>query len=237
MKQGAPDLQVDGSDLRVAIVAASWHTEVMDGLIAGARRGLPPDGGSLLEAFLKKQQVHERRYFFQVHGGPARNQAVPESERGRRLLQLGEVRDPLPVRFRGIRQHLIHQHAHIRIAVPHARKRQGQKFRINLKRTMNLRVRVGQPLLPQQEISIFPSNFSRDGIVGLRGAVVFFGFGARAADFERPGKIFLVVRRSRIEFYGTAQIGDGEWCVLVIEIQLAIPAEAVPILGVAGFDG
>jgi len=40
MKHGAPTLQVDGSALRVAIVAASWHTTVMDGLIAGARRGL-----------------------------------------------------------------------------------------------------------------------------------------------------------------------------------------------------
>lgn len=36
----APDLAaVDGSDLRVAVVAASWHTTVMDGLLAGAARG------------------------------------------------------------------------------------------------------------------------------------------------------------------------------------------------------
>ena len=36
---GAPDqLPVDCHDLRVAIVAASWHTQVMDGLVAGARR-------------------------------------------------------------------------------------------------------------------------------------------------------------------------------------------------------
>jgi 6,7-dimethyl-8-ribityllumazine synthase len=28
----------DASDLRVAVVAASWHTEVMDGLLAGAAR-------------------------------------------------------------------------------------------------------------------------------------------------------------------------------------------------------
>ncbi|MDN4175493.1 6,7-dimethyl-8-ribityllumazine synthase [Nocardioides sp. SOB77] len=38
---GAPSLQpVDASDLRVAVVAASWHTEVMDGLLAGAERAL-----------------------------------------------------------------------------------------------------------------------------------------------------------------------------------------------------
>jgi 6,7-dimethyl-8-ribityllumazine synthase len=38
---GAPDQQpVDCSDLRVAVVAASWHTQVMDGLLAGARRAL-----------------------------------------------------------------------------------------------------------------------------------------------------------------------------------------------------
>ena len=36
---GAPDQKpVDCHDLRVAVVAASWHTEVMDGLLDGARR-------------------------------------------------------------------------------------------------------------------------------------------------------------------------------------------------------
>ncbi|GEP38549.1 6,7-dimethyl-8-ribityllumazine synthase [Nocardioides psychrotolerans] len=38
---GAPDqAPVDCHDLRVAVVAASWHTVVMDGLIAGAQRAL-----------------------------------------------------------------------------------------------------------------------------------------------------------------------------------------------------
>ncbi len=38
---GAPaDEPVDCSDLRVAVVAALWHTEVMDGLVDGARRAL-----------------------------------------------------------------------------------------------------------------------------------------------------------------------------------------------------
>jgi len=36
--QGAPDLVVEATNARVAIVAASWHVEVMDGLIAGAQR-------------------------------------------------------------------------------------------------------------------------------------------------------------------------------------------------------
>ncbi|HYG95012.1 MAG TPA: 6,7-dimethyl-8-ribityllumazine synthase [Nocardioides sp.] len=36
---GAPTNEpVDCHDLRVAVVAASWHTQVMDGLLAGARR-------------------------------------------------------------------------------------------------------------------------------------------------------------------------------------------------------
>jgi 6,7-dimethyl-8-ribityllumazine synthase len=36
---GAPDQDpIDCSGLRVAIVAASWHTQVMDGLLAGAAR-------------------------------------------------------------------------------------------------------------------------------------------------------------------------------------------------------
>ena len=42
---GAPDQQpVDSSDLRVAVVAASWHTQVMDGLLAGAQRALDDYG-------------------------------------------------------------------------------------------------------------------------------------------------------------------------------------------------
>jgi 6,7-dimethyl-8-ribityllumazine synthase len=43
---GAPELQVDGTDARVAIVASSWHETVMDGLIAGARRALEEAGAS-----------------------------------------------------------------------------------------------------------------------------------------------------------------------------------------------
>ena len=43
--RGAPHQQpVDCSDLRVAVVAASWHTEVMDGLLAGAERALDAHG-------------------------------------------------------------------------------------------------------------------------------------------------------------------------------------------------
>ncbi|GAA3821810.1 6,7-dimethyl-8-ribityllumazine synthase [Cellulomonas soli] len=37
---GAPSLTTDGSGLKVVVVAASWHTVVMDGLLAGARRAL-----------------------------------------------------------------------------------------------------------------------------------------------------------------------------------------------------
>lgn len=38
---GAPETETfDASGLRVAVVAASWHTQVMDGLIAGAQRAL-----------------------------------------------------------------------------------------------------------------------------------------------------------------------------------------------------
>jgi 6,7-dimethyl-8-ribityllumazine synthase len=38
---GAPSSRpVDCHDLRVAVVAASWHEQVMEGLIAGARRAL-----------------------------------------------------------------------------------------------------------------------------------------------------------------------------------------------------
>lgn len=41
---GAPDVAVDGTGLRVAVVSARWHTEVMDGLRAGADRALTQAG-------------------------------------------------------------------------------------------------------------------------------------------------------------------------------------------------
>lgn len=37
---GAPELHIDGSSLNVGIVAASWHTQIMDALIVGAQRAL-----------------------------------------------------------------------------------------------------------------------------------------------------------------------------------------------------
>jgi 6,7-dimethyl-8-ribityllumazine synthase len=41
---GAPQLRVDGSEARVAVVASSWHQPVMDGLLAGAQRALDDAG-------------------------------------------------------------------------------------------------------------------------------------------------------------------------------------------------
>ncbi len=38
--EGAPTTLADGSNLRVAIVHAAWHADVMKGLLDGARRGL-----------------------------------------------------------------------------------------------------------------------------------------------------------------------------------------------------
>lgn len=44
-KHGAPAEEAfDASDFHVAVVAASWHTEVMDGLLAGAQRALDAHG-------------------------------------------------------------------------------------------------------------------------------------------------------------------------------------------------
>ena len=43
-KEGAPTIEVDGSGLRIALIAASWHTQIMDGLLDGARRALAKAG-------------------------------------------------------------------------------------------------------------------------------------------------------------------------------------------------
>ena len=42
--EGAPDLVADGAGLRVAVVAAQWHQQVMAGLVDGALRGLAACG-------------------------------------------------------------------------------------------------------------------------------------------------------------------------------------------------
>lgn len=42
--EGAPRISVDGTGLKVAVVAAQWHTTVMDGLVAGALRALTEAG-------------------------------------------------------------------------------------------------------------------------------------------------------------------------------------------------
>lgn len=41
---GAPALHVDAKGARVAVIASSWHTVVMDGLVAGAQRALDAAG-------------------------------------------------------------------------------------------------------------------------------------------------------------------------------------------------
>jgi 6,7-dimethyl-8-ribityllumazine synthase len=42
---GAPELSIeDCTGMRVGVVAASWHTTVMDGLVAGALKGLAEAG-------------------------------------------------------------------------------------------------------------------------------------------------------------------------------------------------
>ena len=43
---GAPELTVDGTGVRVAIVAARWHETVMDGLVTGARTALREAGAT-----------------------------------------------------------------------------------------------------------------------------------------------------------------------------------------------
>jgi len=44
-KTGAPEAQrVDGTGVDVVIVAATWHAQIMDGLIAGAQRALEAAG-------------------------------------------------------------------------------------------------------------------------------------------------------------------------------------------------
>ncbi|MFK4790076.1 6,7-dimethyl-8-ribityllumazine synthase [Microbacterium sp. ZW T5_56] len=44
MSGTGPELEVDGTGLRVVVIAGSWHTTISDGLIAGAARVLDRAG-------------------------------------------------------------------------------------------------------------------------------------------------------------------------------------------------
>ena len=46
---GAPKLEIDASGLQVAIVVTSWHTQITEGLLAGAERALQAAGNSEYE--------------------------------------------------------------------------------------------------------------------------------------------------------------------------------------------
>jgi len=46
---GAPEITVDGTGLTVTIVAGQWHTEISEGLLAGAHRVLDASGATITE--------------------------------------------------------------------------------------------------------------------------------------------------------------------------------------------
>ncbi len=47
--EGSPDIQVDGTGLKVTIVAGQWHDVITDGLRAGSRRVLEASGATITE--------------------------------------------------------------------------------------------------------------------------------------------------------------------------------------------
>jgi 6,7-dimethyl-8-ribityllumazine synthase len=46
---GAPEITVDGTGLNISIVAGQWHTEISEGLLAGAHRVLAASGATVTE--------------------------------------------------------------------------------------------------------------------------------------------------------------------------------------------
>jgi 6,7-dimethyl-8-ribityllumazine synthase len=46
---GAPKIEIDATGLQVAIVVTSWHTDITDGLLAGAERALQKAGNDTYE--------------------------------------------------------------------------------------------------------------------------------------------------------------------------------------------
>jgi 6,7-dimethyl-8-ribityllumazine synthase len=48
---GAPKIQIDASGLQIAVVVTSWHSEITDGLLAGAERALKAAGNDTYEVW------------------------------------------------------------------------------------------------------------------------------------------------------------------------------------------
>lgn len=48
---GAPKIQIDASGLQIAVVVTSWHSEITDGLLAGAERALKSAGNDTYEVW------------------------------------------------------------------------------------------------------------------------------------------------------------------------------------------
>jgi len=46
---GAPEITVDGTGIKVTIVAGQWHTQISEGLLAGAHRVLAASGATVTE--------------------------------------------------------------------------------------------------------------------------------------------------------------------------------------------
>jgi len=46
---GSPSITTDGTGIKITIVAGSWHTEIAEGLLAGARRTLAASGATVTE--------------------------------------------------------------------------------------------------------------------------------------------------------------------------------------------
>ena len=51
MSGGAPKLNIDANGLQVAVLVTSWHTNITDGLLAGAERALQAAGNDTYEVW------------------------------------------------------------------------------------------------------------------------------------------------------------------------------------------
>jgi 6,7-dimethyl-8-ribityllumazine synthase len=47
--EGSPEINPDGHGLKITIVAAQWHEQIMGGLLAGAHRALAKSGAEVTE--------------------------------------------------------------------------------------------------------------------------------------------------------------------------------------------
>ena len=96
--------------------------------------------------------------FFNVDRRFSGDQMIPDREGSSGFLRVRQITDSTPVRFIGVRQHLVEQDLDVRIAMPRAGYSLRNQFGIDFSSAANFSVCFGQAVVTEQEVSVSPGD-------------------------------------------------------------------------------